>query len=63
MSSSGSTLKSEGLSGAKKVALTAMLSGGTGDLAWQHTQLFRTHRDAAAEEKVKFRLIIKLQDA
>jgi hypothetical protein len=37
----GTTLKSEGLSGSKKLTLTALMSGGKGDVAWQHTQLFR----------------------
>ncbi|XP_062574354.1 peptide-N(4)-(N-acetyl-beta-glucosaminyl)asparagine amidase-like [Saccostrea cucullata] len=33
------------LSGADEMTLTAMLSGGKGDVAWQHTQLFRQKMD------------------
>ncbi|XP_061174009.1 peptide-N(4)-(N-acetyl-beta-glucosaminyl)asparagine amidase-like [Saccostrea echinata] len=33
------------LSGAEEMTLTAMLSGGKGDVAWQHTQLFRQKMD------------------
>lgn len=34
-------MKSEELSGSKTLTLQAMLSGGKGQVAWQHTQLFR----------------------
>ena len=53
-------MKSEGLAGSKKVTLTAMLSGGKGDVAWQHTQLMRTHKDKAEEGK-RLRMVVKLQ--
>ncbi len=52
---SGSTLRSEALVGAKKVTLTATLSGGRGSVAWQHAQLFRAH-----EEKDKNRPQLRL---
>eukprot|EP00096_Caligus_rogercresseyi_P003534 TRINITY_DN166_c1_g1_i1.p1 TRINITY_DN166_c1_g1~~TRINITY_DN166_c1_g1_i1.p1 ORF type:complete len:772 (+),score=180.55 TRINITY_DN166_c1_g1_i1:355-2670(+) len=39
--SPATTLNSEALSGAKKVTLTASLSGGSGPHAWQHAQVFR----------------------
>lgn len=55
---SGSTLKSEGLNGCKKVQLTAILSGGKGPNAWQHTQLFRTHKDKMGKKQL--RIILKL---
>ena len=58
--SPGQTMKSEGLAGAKKVTLTATLSGGKGDVAWQHTQLMRTHKDKAGEGK-RLRMVVKLQ--
>ena len=58
--SPGSTMKSEGLAGSKKVTLTAMLSGGKGNLAWQHTQLMRAKKDKP-EEGTKLRIVVKLQ--
>ena len=33
------------LEGSDHFELKAVLSGGTGDLAWQHAQLFRSHLD------------------
>ena len=33
------------LSGEDQMTLTAMMSGGKGDVAWQHTQLFRQKMD------------------
>ena len=53
-------LKSEELSGSKNLTLKATLSGGKGDVGWQHAQLFRTAFDKN-EESVQLRLIIKLK--
>jgi len=44
----GSTMKTEQLNGSRDLKLSAMMSGGEGDLAWQHTQLFRCDRDETA---------------
>lgn len=33
------------LSGEDEMTLTAMLSGGKGEVAWQHTQMFRQKID------------------
>ncbi|TRY66944.1 hypothetical protein TCAL_03733 [Tigriopus californicus] len=60
--SSGTTLKSEALSGSKKVSITAHLSGGEGENAWQSTQLFRTPSEGEAKEECKFRFLVKLKD-
>ena len=38
----GVTLKTEQMAGSKEVKVGASLQGGKGDIAWQHTQLFRT---------------------
>ena len=38
----GVTLKTEQMAGSKEIKVGANLSGGKGDIAWQHTQLFRT---------------------
>ena len=63
----GVTLNSEQMSGSKELKITAMLSGGKGDIAWQHTQLFRTEltntedSDKGGEEKSQFKLVVKLQ--
>ena len=60
IASPGFMLKSEELSGSKNLTLKATLSGGKGDIAWQHTQLFRTAFDKN-DDSVQFRLIIKLK--
>ena len=52
------TLKSEELSGSKSLLLKATLSGGKGDVAWQHAQLFRTAFDNL---DVQLRFIVKLK--
>ena len=57
---SGITLKSEELSGSKSLTLQVSMSGGKGNLAWQHTQLFRTKMDD--NETTQFRLIIQLKE-
>ena len=54
----GVTLKSEELSGSKSLLLKATLSGGKGDVAWQHAQLFRTAFDNL---DVQLRFIVKLK--
>ena len=57
---SGIMLKSEELSGSKSLSLQVSMSGGKGNLAWQHTQLFRTKMDD--NETTQFRLIIQLKE-
>ena len=57
---SGIMLKSEELSGSKNLTLKATLSGGKGDIGWQHAQLFRTALDKN-DDSVQFQLIIKLK--
>ena len=54
----GITLKSEELSGSKSLILKATLSGGKGDVGWQHAQLFRTKMDDQSDFQFKF--IVKL---
>lgn len=39
-------IEKEDLKGCKEFKLTATLMGGTGDVAWQHAQLFRTALDS-----------------
>ena len=48
------------MAGSKKVTLTAAMSGGKGDVAWQHTQLMRTGKEDA-DNAVRLRIVIKLQ--
>ena len=55
----GITLKSEELSGSKSLVLKATLSGGKGDVGWQHAQLFRTKVDEHQSD-YQFKLIVKL---
>ena len=57
---SGIMLKSEELSGSKNLTLKATLSGGKGEIGWQHAQLFRTALDKN-DDSVQFQLIIKLK--
>ncbi len=52
-------MKSEELKGSKSIKLQASLSGGKGDVAWQHTQLFRT--EMSKTDDVQLRLILKLK--
>ena len=54
---SGITLQSEELSGSKSLTLKATLSGGKGDVAWQHAQLFRAKLD---QNDIHFKFIVKL---
>ena len=56
----GITLKSEELSGSKSLVLKATLSGGKGDVGWQHAQLFRTKVDEHQSD-YQFKLIVKLK--
>ena len=63
----GVTMNSEQMNGSKELKVTAMLSGGKGDVAWQHAQLFRAEQtnngneDSKVEEKAQFKMIVKLQ--
>ena len=57
----GVTLNSEQMSGSKELKISAMLSGGKGDIAWQHTQLFRTEMTDSDRSKFQFKLVVKLQ--
>ena len=62
----GVTLNSEQMNGSKELKVSAMLSGGKGDVAWQHTQLFRTemNKDRGNNSdtfKPQFKLVVKLQ--
>ena len=57
----GVTLNSEQMSGSKELKISAMLSGGKGDIAWQHTQLFRTEMTDSDMSKFQFKLVVKLQ--
>ena len=56
----GMTLKSEELSGSKSLILKATLSGGKGDVGWQHAQLFRTKMDDQNQSDFQFKFIVKL---
>merc|ERR1712098_330364 len=53
----GVRLQTEQLSGSQELTLTAALSGGEGDCAWQHTQLFRCPRNSAEGEP---QLLVKI---
>ena len=57
---SGIMLKSEELSGSKTLTLKATLSGGKGDVGWQHAQLFRTAFDKK-DDSMQLKIIIKLK--
>jgi len=56
----GIMLKSEELSGSKTLTLKATLSGGKGDVGWQHAQLFRTAFDKN-DDSMQLKIIIKLK--
>ena len=55
----GITLKTDELSGSKSLILEAILSGGEGDMAWQHAQLFRTKINNS-QNNFQFKLTVKL---
>uniref|UniRef100_A0A0K2T0P7 Peptide-N(4)-(N-acetyl-beta-glucosaminyl)asparagine amidase n=2 Tax=Lepeophtheirus salmonis TaxID=72036 RepID=A0A0K2T0P7_LEPSM len=57
--SSSTTLNSEALAGAKKVSLTASLSGGKGDVAWQHAQLFRASTKFSEGLALKLKILMQ----
>ena len=58
----GVTLNSEQMNGSKELKISAMLSGGKGDVAWQHTQLFRTEMSKdGGSKKPQFKFVVKLQ--
>jgi len=60
---SGVRLETDQLTGSKELTLTALMSGGEGDCAWQHTQLFRCDRDGAGEEpQLKVTINLKNSD-
>jgi hypothetical protein len=52
-------MKSEELSGSKNLQLQAILTGGKGEVSWQHTQLFRT--EMTKLDDTQFKLIVKLK--
>jgi len=56
----GVVLKSDELAGSKYVSVSASLKGGSGNVAWQHTQLFRAKM--GSNEEKKFKLIVRLKD-
>ena len=47
------------LSGSKTFTLTAELSGGKGDVAWQHAQLFRQSIDSYTEYPLDILITLK----
>ena len=56
----GIPLKTDELSGSKSLILKAILSGGEGEHAWQHTQLFRTKMNNPQND-FQFKLLVKLR--
>ena len=59
----GVTMKTEEFNGAKNLLLKVQMSKGKGDLAWQHTQLFRTNLEDSNEnsDAFQFRWIVHLK--
>ena len=49
------------LTGSKSLKLTASLTGGNGDTAWQHAQLFSQPIDK--EDEVSLEITVTLRDA
>ena len=47
------------LTGAERVTLTSILSGGKGNLAWQHAQLFRQNLNSENEHSMVIRISSK----
>lgn len=47
------------LSGSKTLKLTATLTGGKGDVAWQHAQLFRQPFDSQSEYPLDVAIFLK----
>ena len=56
-------MKTEEFNGAKNLLLKVQMSKGKGDLAWQHTQLFRTNLEGSNEnsDAFQFRWIVHLK--
>ena len=50
----GSTCKSKSFKGCSELQLSVHLSGGRGDVAWQHAQLFRQTLDSKDEYPFDF---------
>jgi len=57
----GKQLQSAQLNGSKEISLSASLSGGQGELAWQHTQLFRTNMEGQQEAQPGFSITFQLK--
>ena len=53
-------MKTEEFNGAKNLLLKVQMSKGKGDLAWQHTQLFRTNLEFL-ESMFKNYLVVALR--
>ena len=52
------TMKDVNIKGSRTFTVTARLSGGQGDVAWQHTQLFRQPLDATDDPfEIKISLV------
>ena len=50
------------LSGSKTLKLTATISGGKGDVAWQHAQLFRQSFDSQSEYPLDIAVFFRESD-
>jgi len=59
MPSPGVQLDTRQMAGTRHVSLHATLTGGEGDTAWQHTQLFRSTRTGSAAEKFTVKIYFK----
>jgi peptide-N4-(N-acetyl-beta-glucosaminyl)asparagine amidase len=57
----GVNLQTDQLTGSGELKLTAMMSGGEGDMAWQHTQLFRSRSSGEDDLTPNFRLLVKIK--
>ena len=53
---------SSALSGSKTLKLTATISGGKGDVAWQHAQLFRQSFDSQSEYPLDIAVFFRESD-
>lgn len=50
-----------GLTGSEEVVVEAELSGGDGEVAWQHAQLFR--QSLKDTETSSFEILVEMEDA